>query len=108
VTLLVIGDVSAVYFFALLALMYLLSLLVSSFSVLYEQIAFNHYKDKKDLRKLIWMIITEPFLVHPKIILWGLKCHLDFITGKGGWGSMIRTGFKKAEDKKNLNPQSAS
>jgi len=100
--LLVIGDFSAVYFFALLVMMYLLSLLVSSFSVLYEQIAFNHYKDKKDLRRLIWIIITEPFVVHPKIIYWGLMGHIDFIKGKGGWGSMIRTGFKKAEDKKNL------
>ncbi len=103
--LLVIGDFSAVYFFALLLMMYLLSLLVSSFSVLYEQIAFNHYKDKKDLRKLIWMIVTEPFLVHPKIIFWGLMGHIDFVKGKGGWGSMIRTGFKKAEDKKNLAEQ---
>lgn len=108
VILLVTGDFSAIYFFALLVMMYLLSLLVSSFSVLYEQIAFNNYKDKKDLRKLIWMIITEPFLVHPKVVLWGLQGHFDFIKGKGGWGSMIRTGFKKAEDKKNLTPQSAS
>lgn len=107
-TLLIIGDFSAVYFFALLAMMYLLSLLVSSFSVLYEQIAFNHYKDKKDLRKLIWMIITEPFVIHPKIVFWGLLGHFDFIKGKGGWGSMIRTGFKKAEDKKNLSTQANS
>ncbi|MBA4298901.1 hypothetical protein SAMN03080617_00509 [Algoriphagus alkaliphilus] len=106
--LLVTGDFSAVYFFALLVMMYLLSLLVSSFSVLYEQIAFNNYKDKKDLRKLIWMIIIEPFVIHPKIVLWGLQGHFDFIKGKGGWGSMIRTGFKKAEDKKNLTPQSTS
>lgn len=107
-TLLAIGDFSAIYFFALLAMMYLLSLLVSSFSVLYEQIAFNHYKDKKDLRKLIWMILTEPFVVHPRIVFWGLMGHFDFIKGKGGWGSMIRTGFKKAEDKKNLSAQATS
>lgn len=106
--LLAIGDFSAIYFFALLAMMYLLSLLVSSFSVLYEQIAFNHYKDKKDLRKLIWMILTEPFVVHPRIVFWGLMGHFDFIKGKGGWGSMIRTGFKKAEDKKNLSAQATS
>lgn len=104
--LLIIGDFSAVYFFALLIMMYLLSLLVSSFSVLYEQLAYNQYKDKKDLRSLIWTIFTEPFLIHPKIVFWGLKGHYDFINGKGGWGAMIRTGFKKAEDKKNLSPQS--
>src|SRR5699024_8268505 len=43
ITLLSIGDFSAIYFFALLVMMYLLSLLVSSFSVRYEQIAFKHY-----------------------------------------------------------------
>ncbi|TDQ18737.1 hypothetical protein DFQ04_0543 [Algoriphagus boseongensis] len=101
-----IGDFSAIYFMALLVMMYLLSLLVSAFSVLYEQIAFNHYKDKKDLRRLIWMIITEPLVVHPKVVWWGLKGHWDFIKGKGGWGSMIRKGFKTAEDKKNLSTQS--
>lgn len=106
--LLITGDFSAIYFFALLALMYLLSLLVSAFSVLYEQVAFNNYKDKKDLRKLIWMIILEPFIVHPKIIWWGLKGHIDFIKGKGGWGGMIRTGFKKAEDKKNLQTSAST
>lgn len=106
--LLMIGDFSAVYFFSLLVMMYFLSLLVSSFSVLYEQISFNNYKDKKDLRRLIWMIITEPFTVHPKIVFWGLQGHFDFIKGKGGWGSMIRTGFKKAEDKKKISPQTTS
>lgn len=104
--LLFIGDFSAIYFFALLVLMYLLSLLVSSFSILYEQISYNNYKDKKDLNRLIVTILIEPFLVHPKVILWGLKGHIDFITGKGGWGKMIRTGFKKAEDRKNVETQS--
>ncbi len=108
IVLLIIGDFSAVYFVALLLLMYLLSLLVSSFSVMYEQIAFNHYKDKKDLRQLIWMIIVEPILIHPKIVFWGLKGHIDFIKGKGGWGSMIRTGFKKAEDKKKFTEQTTT
>jgi poly-beta-1,6-N-acetyl-D-glucosamine synthase len=108
VVLLAVGDFSAIYFFSLLVLMYLLALLVSSFSVLYEQIGFNHYKNKKDLRKLIWMIITEPFLIHPKIVWWGIKGHFDFIKGKGGWGSMIRKGFKTAEEKKNISTQSTT
>lgn len=106
VVLLVIGDFSAIYFISLLVLMYLLSLLVSSFSILYEQIAYNNYKDEKDLNRLIVTILLEPFLVHPKVVFWGLKGHIDFITGKGGWGKMIRTGFKKAEDRKNIVTQS--
>lgn len=104
--LLFIGEFSAIYFFSLLVLMYLLTLLVSAFSILYEQISYNNYKDKKDLNRLILTVLVEPILVHPKIIFWGLKGHLDFITGKGGWGKMIRTGFKKAEDRKNVETQS--
>ncbi len=104
--LLLVGDFSALYFFALLVMMYLLSLLVSSFSVLYEQLAFNYYKDKKDLKKLIWTILSEPFVIHPKVVWWGIKGHWDFVKGKGGWGSMIRQGFKSAEEKKALETES--
>lgn len=101
-TLIAIGDFSAFYFVALFIVMYLLTILISSFSVLYEEIAFNNYKDKKDLNRLIITILIEPFLVHPKIVWWGLLGHWDFIKGKGGWGKMIRIGFKKSEDKKNV------
>lgn len=102
IVLISIGDFSAFYFVALFVVLYLLSILVSSFSLLYEQIAFNNYKDKKDLNKLILTILIEPFYIHPKVVYWGLRGHWDFIKGKGGWGQMIRTGFKKSEDKKNL------
>lgn len=103
--LIIIGDFSAFYFIALYAMLYLLSLLVTSFSILYEQIAFNNYKEKNDLKKLIFTVMVEPFIIHPKIIFWGLKGHIDFIKGKGGWGQMIRTGFKKSEDRKNFEAE---
>ncbi|WPR77123.1 glycosyltransferase family 2 protein [Algoriphagus sp. NG3] len=102
--LIIIGDFSAFYFIALFIVLYLLSLLVSSFSILYEQISYNNYKDRKDLNKLILTILLEPLFIHPKIVYWGLGGHWDFIKGKGGWGQMIRTGFKKSEDKKSIEP----
>lgn len=102
--LILIGDFSAFFFLSLFVVMYLLFVLVSSFSILYEQIFYNNYKDKKDLNRLIWSILTEPVTIHPKIIWWGIQGHWDFIKGKGGWGKMIHGGFKKAEDKKKLNP----
>ncbi len=102
VALIIIGDFSAFYFVSLFLIMYLLTILVSSFAILYEQIAFNNYKDRKDLNKLIWTILSEPLLIHPRVVWWGLLGHWDFVKGKGGWGQMIRTGFKKSEDKKNM------
>ncbi|MCR9014728.1 glycosyltransferase family 2 protein [Aquiflexum gelatinilyticum] len=97
------GDISALYFIGLFVLMYVFSVMISSFSILYEGVAYNNYKDKADLNKLMRTVLLEPFLIHPKIVLWGLKGHWHFIKGKGGWGEMIRTGFKKAEDKKKIN-----
>lgn len=102
--LIIIGDFSAFYFIALFIVLYLLSILVSTFSILYEQISYNNYKDKKDLNKLILTAFLEPLMIHPKIVYWGLSGHWDFIKGKGGWGHMIRAGFKKSEDKKNMEP----
>lgn len=102
--LIIIGDFSAFYFIALFIVLYLLSILVSSFSILFEQVSYNNYKDKKDLNKLILTVFLEPMFIHPKIVYWGLGGHWDFIKGKGGWGQMIRTGFKKSEDKKNIEP----
>jgi hypothetical protein len=96
------GDINALYFIGLFGLMYVFSVMISSFSILYEGVAYNNYKDKTDLNKLMKTVLLEPFLIHPKIILWGLRGHWHFIKGKGGWGEMIRTGFKKAEDKKKI------
>lgn len=106
--LIIIGDFSAFYFIALFVVLYLLSVLVSSFSILYEQVSYNNYKDRKDLNKLLITVFLEPLLIHPKIVYWGLGGHWDFIKGKGGWGNMIRAGFKKSEDKKNIEPNTVN
>ncbi len=101
VLMMITGDISALYFIVLFALIYFFSIMISSFSILYEEMAYNNYKDKEDLKKLISTILLEPFLIHPQLVWWGLKGHWDFVKGKGGWGEMIRTGFKKATDKQN-------
>jgi biofilm PGA synthesis N-glycosyltransferase PgaC len=96
------GDFSAIYLVALFVLIYFFSVLISSFSILYEQLAYNNYKNKKDLRSLLKVVLLEPFLIHPRVVWWGLKGHWDFLKGKGGWGVMIRSGFKKAVDKQEV------
>ncbi|MHA7131406.1 glycosyltransferase family 2 protein [Algoriphagus namhaensis] len=106
--LIILGDFSAFFFISLFIVMYLLFVMVSTFSILYEQIFYNNYKDKKDLNRLIVSVLLEPFTIHPKIVWWGLQGHWDFIKGKGGWGKMIHGGFKKAEDKKTLETNVSS
>lgn len=66
VVLIAIGNYSEFYFIAFFFVMYQLTILVSSFSILYDQISFNNYKDKKDLNLFILTILIEPLVVHPK------------------------------------------
>ncbi len=99
VIMIVTGDINALYFIGLFVMIYFFSIMISSFSILFEQIAYNNYKNKNDLKKLLQIVLLEPFIIHPKLIWWGLKGHWDFIKGKGGWGIMIRKGFNKANDK---------
>jgi len=68
-----------------------------SFSILYEQIAFNNYKDKKGLKiVLILTILIEPFLVHSKDRWWGLSGPLATLSkANKGAGEDVQMGFKK-------------
>lgn len=102
IAMIITGDISALYFIGLFIVIYFFSIMISSFSILYEEIAYNNYKSSKDLNKLIKTILIEPFVIHPKLMWWGLKGHWDFIKGKGGWGVMIRKGFDKATDKQKV------
>lgn len=102
IAMIITGDISALYFIGLFILIYFFAIMISSFSILYEEIAYNNYKSSKDLNKLIKTILIEPFVIHPKLMWWGLKGHWDFIKGKGGWGVMIRKGFDKATDKQKV------
>jgi poly-beta-1,6-N-acetyl-D-glucosamine synthase len=99
VALIIMGDFSAVYFLSLFVLIYFFAIMISSFSILYEQVGFNNYREKAELRKIVKTVLLEPFLVHPKLVWWGIRGHWDFIRGQGGWGDMVRAGFEKPADK---------
>ncbi|QDH80334.1 glycosyltransferase family 2 protein [Echinicola soli] len=92
-----LGEFSAVYFISLFVLIYFFSVMLSSFSILFEELFFKKYGRKGDLRKLIITVLKEPFFVHPKLMLWCMKGHWNFIKGIGGWGEMVRTGFKNTK-----------
>ncbi|WP_215225689.1 glycosyltransferase family 2 protein [Echinicola shivajiensis] len=93
IILIVMGDFSALYFLSLFVLIYFFAVMLSSFSILFEELAFDNYQEKGDLKKLITTVIKEPLFIHPKIMSWCMKGHWQFIKGIGGWGEMVRVGF---------------
>jgi cellulose synthase/poly-beta-1,6-N-acetylglucosamine synthase-like glycosyltransferase len=55
----------------------------------------GHYKNKKSLYKLIFIVIIEPLFYHwvnSAMYVWG---NIRLLFGARGWGSMDRTGIKK-------------
>ncbi|WP_200978545.1 glycosyltransferase family 2 protein [Echinicola sp. 20G] len=99
VTLIFMGEFSSVYFISLFILIYFFSIMLSSFSILFEELAYNRYREKGDLWKLIITVLKEPLFIHPKLMLWCMKGHWNFIKGIGGWGEMVRTGFNNTVKK---------
>ncbi|AWW32945.1 glycosyltransferase family 2 protein [Echinicola strongylocentroti] len=91
------GEFSAVYFISLFVLIYFFSVMLSSFSILFEELSFKKYRGKGELRKLIITVMKEPFFVHPKLMLWCIKGHWNFVKGIGGWGEMVRAGFNNVK-----------
>jgi len=87
--------------FALLifALVYFMSICLSTFAVMVFFLSFNKYKKTIDLMKFARAILIEPFVYHPIVLNWSLKGFYDFfIKSEKGWGEMTRRGFGQTSD----------
>jgi poly-beta-1,6-N-acetyl-D-glucosamine synthase len=95
VLLTVLGYMSVSYFIILLVAVYTFAIMLSCFSILYEELSYHQYRKKSDVFKLILMAMAEPFFYHPLTVKWSIQGNIDFLTGKKSWGEMTRKGFKK-------------
>lgn len=89
------GYISWEFFLTLLGAVYAFAIMISSFSLLYEELSYHQYRNKRDVYKLFFVALTEPFFYHPLSVIWSIQGNLDFLTGKKAWGEMTRAGFKK-------------
>ena len=88
------GLLNIKFAIALFVLVYLMSVLLSCFSVFVFHLYFNKYNSFKDFFLFIKAAWLEPFIYHPRVLKWSLKGYYDFfVTKKVGWGEMKRTGF---------------
>lgn len=81
------------FFFILLGLVYAFSMLMSMAAILFDELSYHQYKSFKDIVKLIFASMLEPFLHHPFGVYWAIKGNIDYFQGKKSWGEMTRTGF---------------
>jgi len=92
----IMGEPNWPFFYVMLGFVYFFAITFSTYAILFDHLAYNRYKDKKMIIKLILTSWIEPFFYHPLIVYWGIRGNFDyFVRKKKGWGKMTRTGFSK-------------
>lgn len=82
------------FFFSLLAAVYLFAIMFSSFALLVDDISYDEYKKPKDILKLVVVSLLEPIIFHPFVVWAAIKGNWTKLTGKQvHWGTMVRKGF---------------
>jgi poly-beta-1,6-N-acetyl-D-glucosamine synthase len=91
----VFGQPNWSFFFLLLAFVYTFAISMSTWAVLFEEMTFHKYKQKREVFHLIITGILEPVFFHPFVVYWSILGNIDYLRGKRAWGKMDREGFNK-------------
>lgn len=92
--LIVSGYVNVPYALLLLVFVYTYSVMITTAAILWDQLAFRHYKTWKEVLYLCSTAFLEFLLYHPMIVIFSLRGYYYFLTGKKhAWGNMQRQGF---------------
>jgi poly-beta-1,6-N-acetyl-D-glucosamine synthase len=89
-----LGNPNWPFFCVMLFFAYSFSITFSTYAILYDLLAYNRYKKKRMIIKLLLTAWIEPIIFHPLIVYWALRGNFDFfIRKKKTWGNMTRVGF---------------
>jgi cellulose synthase/poly-beta-1,6-N-acetylglucosamine synthase-like glycosyltransferase len=90
------GILNARYMGAFVALAFLLSILVSIFAVLLDDIAFRRHTRMRDLALLILVSVVENLGYRQITVWWRVRAFWEYWRGYTGWGQMERRGLSNA------------
>ncbi|MGO4290496.1 glycosyltransferase family 2 protein [Chitinophaga sp. RAB17] len=84
------------YALLLLLFVYTYSIMITTISILWDQLSFRYYKTWKEVAYLCFTPFMEFLLYHPLIVINSLRGYYNFLTGRRStWGNMQRQGFGK-------------
>lgn len=88
------GGVNYTFAILLLAFVYSYSVMITTMAILWDQLAFRHYKSWREVVYLCSTALLEFLCYHPLIVIFSLRGYYYFLTGKKhSWGNMQRQGF---------------
>lgn len=90
------GNINWPYALLLLLFVYTYAVMITTISILWDQLSFRYYKTWKEVAYLCLTPFLEFLLYHPLIVFFSLRGYYYFLTGKKStWGNMQRQGFGK-------------
>lgn len=89
----ILGLINWQMFIALLVFIISFGYLFSAFAVYMEVATFNMYRRRKEVMKLLFTALTEPFYFHPFVVWAAIRGYWDLLRKNNSWGEMTRQGF---------------
>ena len=97
------GTINGNYAIVLLCFVYLYSVMITTIAILWDQLAFRHYRTTRQVLVLCLTPFLEFLLYHPINVLFSIRGYYYFLTGKKhSWGNMQRRGFGNKPVTKNV------
>lgn len=90
-----LGMLSFSFFALFLAIAILFGVILSTGSLVLEELSFRRYPKTSDLLKLVAVAFLENFGYRQLTVWWRVKGSWDYVRGKTAWGEMERKGFAK-------------
>jgi len=90
-----LGMLNFLFFALFLAMAILFGVILSTGSVVLEELSFRRYPKTSDLLKLVAVAFLENFGYHQLTVWWRVKGSWDYVRGKTAWGKMEKKGFAK-------------
>ena len=90
----IMGQVDGLFFFKMFFLAIMHSYFISTMAIIYESLAFHHYRDQ-DKFTLLATVLLEPILYYPVVFFSAVVGNVQYLfsSKRRLWGKMRRTGF---------------
>ncbi|MEO0311812.1 MAG: hypothetical protein RIQ89_1469 [Bacteroidota bacterium] len=88
-----LGILNVEMFFTLFFVIYTFAIMYSASAILFDELSYYQYKQKRDVFRLLSTAMIEPLIIHPLTVYYAIRGNLDLMTGAKSWGEMTRKGF---------------
>jgi len=102
-----INSLNWPFFLLLYTFVYTFAVSLTIWALLFEEITFHKYKNKKDVLKLIATAFLEPFF-YPVHTYFAVRGNIEVMHGKKSWGKATRSGFDKKKTVKRVRKKSST